>query len=124
MIMVYNIFINNTFVITKQHNQLNTKIMNKLKLLEFTCQDEAISWSINFLQEGLDKFIEKNPKSDVKVRKGVIGVLRAYRETTLELYQTEKVMTRKYLEMAKKVDLLTKVNNENAILIKNLKKGL
>jgi hypothetical protein len=98
--------------------------MNKLKLLEFTCQDEAISWSINFLQEGLDKFIEKNPKSDVKVRKGVIGVLRAYRETTLELYQTEKVMTRKYLEMAKKVDLLTKVNNENAILIKNLKKGL
>jgi hypothetical protein len=33
-------------------------------------------------------------------------------------------MTRKYLEMAKKVDLLTKVNNENAILIKNLKKGL
>tara|TARA_R100001244_G_scaffold132246_1_gene107680 strand:+ start:108 stop:425 length:318 start_codon:yes stop_codon:yes gene_type:complete len=105
--------------------------MNKLKLLSFACQDDAINYSINFLQEGLDKFIEKHPDKDVKTRKGVIGVLRAYRETTLELYQTEKVMTKKYLEMAKKVDLLTKVNNENAILInenailiRNLKTGL
>lgn len=98
--------------------------MNNLKLMEFMGKDAAMLWVIDNMQIKLDKYIEKNPDKDVKHQKATIGVLRAYREDCLEIYQTEKIMTKKYLEMAKKVDLLQTINTENAKLIKNLKGGL
>ena len=87
-------------------------------------KDAAMLWVIDNMQIKLDKYIKNNPDKDVKHQKATIGVLRAYREDCLEIYQTEKIMTKKYLEMAKKVDLLQTINTENNILIENLKKGL